>query len=343
MQQTPAGGLMIGRRGLVSLVAAVIAISVPAVAATAAAAPAMAAPTSYAHATDGRLLDSVALPVNFAPEGIAKGEGPTFYAASLVTGDIYRGNLHTGTGEVLVHAPAGGSAVGLKADDADHLLFACGGLTGTAHVYNSRTGALVAQYQFAPNGTSLINDVVLTAHEAYFTDSYNPDIYEIPIGPFGRLGRAVTIPLSGPAAAFSTAGLNLNGIAATADGNTLIVNNTVLDKLFTVNPVTGASAPINVAGLIPNSMDGMLLKGSSLWAVENTANTVIRVTLSHDLSSGTITSTITSPLFDDPTTAAMYGDELALPNGRYDLGLPPPFGPGAPPGTTFNVVVIPAY
>jgi hypothetical protein len=34
---------------------------------------------------------------------------------------------------------------------------------------------------------------------------------------------------------------------ATADGNTLIVDNTVLDKLFTVNPVTGASAPINVA------------------------------------------------------------------------------------------------
>jgi hypothetical protein len=201
-----------------------------------------------------------------------------------VTGDIYRGNLQTGTGEVLVHAPAGSSAVGLKADDADHLLFVCEGLTGTAHVCNSRTGALVAQYQFAPNGASLINDVVLTAH------------------------------------------------AATADGNTLIVDNTVLDKLFTVNPITGASAPINVAGLIPNSLDGLRLEGSSLWIVENTANTVIRVTLSHDLSSGTITSTITSPLFDDPTTAAKYGDELALPNGRYDLGLPPPFGPGAPQG-----------
>jgi hypothetical protein len=53
----------------------------------------------------------------------------------------------------------------------DHLLFVCGGTTGTAHVYNSRTGALVAQYQFGPNGKSLINDVVLTAHDAYFTDS----------------------------------------------------------------------------------------------------------------------------------------------------------------------------
>jgi hypothetical protein len=90
-------------------------------------------------------------------------------------------------------------------------------------------------------------------------------------------------------------------------------------------------------------MDGWLLQGSSLWVVENTANTVIRVTLGHDLSSGTITTTITSPLFDDPATVAKYGDDLALPNGRYNLGLPPPFGPGAPPGTTFNVVVVPAY
>ena len=78
--------------------------------------------------------------------------------------------------------------------------------------------------------------------------------------------RASGIPPSpGNRPAFSTAGLNLNGIAATADGSSLIVNNTVLDKLFTVNPVTGASAAINVAGLIPRSMDGMLLKGSSLW------------------------------------------------------------------------------
>jgi hypothetical protein len=112
--------------------------------------------------------------------------------------------------------------------------------------------------------------------------------------------------------------------------------------LFTVNPVTGASAPINISGLIPGSLDGMLLQGRSLWAVENTANTLIRVALSPDLSTGTITSTITSPLFDDPTTLAKFGDRLALPNGRYDLGIPPPFGSGAPPGTTYNVVVVSA-
>jgi hypothetical protein len=66
---------MIGRLGLVPLVAAVIAISASAVAANAATTPAAAAPTNHAQAADGRLLPSVALPVDFAPEGIAEGEG----------------------------------------------------------------------------------------------------------------------------------------------------------------------------------------------------------------------------------------------------------------------------
>jgi hypothetical protein len=29
-----------------------------------------------------------------------------------------------------------------------------------------------------------------------------------------------------------------------------------------------------------------------------------------------------------------------LVNARFDLGLPPPFGPGAPPGTEYDVVVV---
>jgi hypothetical protein len=70
----------------------------------------VAGPANHAHAADGRLLASVALPVNFAPEGIAKGEGPTFYAASLATGDVYQGNLRTGKGFVLVNAPPGARA-----------------------------------------------------------------------------------------------------------------------------------------------------------------------------------------------------------------------------------------
>ena len=53
-----------------------------------------------------------------------------------------------------------------------------------------------------------------------------------------------------------------------------------------------------------------------------------------------ITSRINSALFDVATTVAKNGDRLALVHARFDLGLPPPFGPGAPPGTTFDVVLV---
>jgi sugar lactone lactonase YvrE len=284
--------------------------------------------------------DSIPLPVDFQPEGIAVGTGSTFYVGSLRTGDIYRGDLRTGAGGIFVDAAPGRAAVGLKVDEAHHLLFVAGGTTGAAYVYDTRSGASVAAFQFAPSGAALLNDVVVTRDAAYFTDSFAPVLYKIPIGRHGVLGPGATIALSGPAAAIDPTTPNLNGIDATADGKTLIVNHTALGALFTVNPATGASQTIHVTGLIPGTLDGLLMDGNSVWVVENFANLLVRVALSPDLSSGDITSTITSPLFRVPTTVARHGDELALVNARFDLGLPPPFGPGAPPGTDFDVVLV---
>jgi hypothetical protein len=297
----------------------------------------LAAPTTAAP-----FPDSIPLPVDFAPEGIALGTGSTFYVGSLRTGDIYRGSLRSGAGAVFIGAPAGRVAVGLKLDRAHHLLFVAGGATGAAYVYDSRSGAPVATYQFAPSGAALLNDVVVTGDGAYFTDSFAPVLYKIPIERGGDLGPGATIAVSGPAAAIDPTTPNLNGIDATPDGATLIVDHSALGRLFTVDPATGASAAIAVDGLIPGTPDGLLMAGRDVWVVENFANTVARVTLSPDLSSGTITSAITSPLFRVPTTVAKHGHRLALVNGRFDLGLPPPFGPGAPPGTEYDVVVVPA-
>lgn len=55
---------------------------------------------------------------------------------------------------------------------------------------------------------------------------------------------------------------------------------------------------------------------------------------------GDITATITSPAFRSPTTVARFGSRLVLVNARFDLSLPPPFGPGAPPGTDYDVVLV---
>ncbi len=283
---------------------------------------------------------TVPLPNDFAPEGIAIGPGTTFYVGSLTTGDIYRGDLRTGRGRVFVDAPAGRAALGLKVDRRHHLLFVAGGTTGAAFVYNTRTGATVAALQLAPTGaTSLVNDVVVTRTTAWFTDSFRPVLYAVPISPRGRLGTPRTVALSGPASVI-VPGFNLNGIDATPNGRTLVVNNSALGALFTVNPRTGASAQIAVSGLVPGTPDGLLLRGKSLWVVENVANMLVRVTLNSTFTAGRITRTITSPLFHVPTTVARHGSRLAVVNSHFDLGLPPPFGPGAPPGTAYEVLVL---
>ena len=100
----------------------------------------------------------------------------------------------------------------------------------------------------------------------------------------------------------------------------LIANHTAHGALFTIDPATGASEQIDVDGLVPGTPDGLLLAGRDVWVVENFANTLVRVTLSPDRSSGTITSTISSSLFHVPTTVAKHGDRLAVVNARFDLG-----------------------
>jgi len=292
------------------------------------------------HGASATFPDSVPLPVDWMPEGIAGATGTTFYVGSFRTGDVYRGDLRTGDGAVFVHAPAGRSAAGLKLDVPHQLLFVAGALTGNAYVYDARTGASVASFSFGTPGSSLLNDVVVTRDAAYFTDSFAPVLYKIPIGPGGALGAGETIALSGPAATVVPGAFNLNGIDATPDGKRLIVNHTALGALSTVDPSNGASEAIDVAGLVAGTPDGLLLDGRTLWVVENFANTLVGVTLSPDLSHGAITTTITSPSFHVPTTVARQGDRLALVNSRFDLGLPPPIGPGQPPGTTFDVVVV---
>lgn len=281
---------------------------------------------------------SIPLPVDFAPEGIAVGTGSTFYTGSLWDGDIYRGDLRSGTGSIFIDE-ASGQAVGLKVDERNRRLLVAGGATGQGIVYDTRTGNRVATYVFTAPGAGFINDVAVARDAAYFTDSFSPAIYRVPIAPSGTLGPAETITVTGPASPVE--GIGLNGIDVTPNGKTLIVVNSGLGGVFTVDPRTGTSEQIDIPGdPLPQSPDGILLEGRTLWIVANFSNTVLEVRLAPDLSSGQVVDTITSDLFRVPTTVASHGNKLALVNARFDLGVPPPFGTGAPPGTDYDVVLV---
>jgi sugar lactone lactonase YvrE len=271
-----------------------------------------------------RPAEVIVLPGASSAEGIAAGRGATFYAGDLFAGDIFRGDLQRGTAELFIDAPDGRMAVGMAADLAHDLLFVAGGFTGQGYVYDLRTGATVASYQFAAPGTSLVNDVAVTKDGAWFTDSFHARLYFVPVTRAGVPAPTFrTLAVSGPAAAISPLPdvPNLNGIQATPNGKTLIVAHSANAQLYTVDPATGASAAI--AGVSVPNVDGIVLEAGRLWAVQNFSNQVSRIRLRPDLSSGVVEEVITSPLFQVPTTAARFGSRLAVVNAKFDTGIPP--------------------
>jgi sugar lactone lactonase YvrE len=263
----------------------------------------------------------IPLPTGFQPEGIDIGNGHTFYVGSIPTGAVYRGDLRTGTGAVLVPAQAGRAAIGL--DFSDKRLFVAGGPTGRAWVYDARTGATLASYQLAAGPPTFVNDVVVTRDAAWFTESQDDVLYRVPIAPDGTLGSQADVEVVPLAGDFALApGFNVNGIDATPRGDTLVIVQSNVGRLYTVDPGSGEADLIELAGGNVMFGDGILLDRKTLYAVQNQLNRVAVVKLRRDLSSGTITGHLTDPDLDVPTTIAEFGRALYAVNARF--GVPNP-------------------
>jgi len=177
-----------------------------------------------------------------------------------------------------------------------------------------------------------INDVVLTREAAYFTNSKQAEFYRVPLANNGQpVGTSQTIPLTGDYQFNSDPNaFNANGIAATPDGKSLIIVNSVDGALYNVDPMTGNATLIDLGGDAVPAGDGILLEGKTLFVVQNQFNQIAVVQLSPDLTSGTILDTITSPNFRVPTTIARFGNSLYAVNARF--GTPPT------PDTEYEVV-----
>jgi sugar lactone lactonase YvrE len=272
----------------------------------------------------------IALPTGFQPEGIAIGRGATFYVGSIPTGAIYRGDLRSGEGAVLVPPQTGRMAVGL-AFDRRNRIWVAGGPTGQGYVYDADTGQSLAAYQLAPGAPTFVNDVVVTKDAAWFTDSLRAVLYRVPIARNGALGTQAdveTVPLSGDFVL--QPGFNVNGIDATRNGKTLVVVQTNTGQLFRVDPDTGNADRIELAGGDVRFGDGILLDGKTLYVVQNQLNRVAVVQLAPDLGSGTIVDHLTHPALDVPTTIDEFGRRLYVVNAR--------FGTPNPGSAAYNVV-----
>jgi sugar lactone lactonase YvrE len=283
-----------------------------------------------ASTPSGPFPDVIPLPDGFQPEGIASGKGSTFYVGSIPTGDIYRGNFRTGEGEILVDAEDGRSAIGLKYNQRSGLLFVAGGATGMAFLYDAETGAPAGEIQLSSD-PSFINDVVITKDAAYFTNSFQPVLHVVPLDNkgFPVSLTSETIPLGGDYQ-FTPGAFNANGIAATANEKFLIIVNSSEGALYRVDPQTGVARRIDLgSGSVPNG-DGILLQGRTLYVVQNQLNQIAVVRLNLRMTSGSIETLITSPLFRVPTTIARFANSLYAVNAR--------FGTTPTPDTDYEVV-----
>lgn len=264
----------------------------------------------------------IVLPSSWMPEGITSGPGTTIYVGSLAGGGVWAGDVRAGLGDVLVPA-WGGPAVGVEYERDANRLWVAGGPTGTVRVYDASSGALLRQYTFSPAG--FLNDLVVTDHAVYVTDSFNAWLDVIPLGPGGVLpaeGSITTLPLSGDIV-FEQPQVdqppifNANGIVATRGW--LIVVDSFTGGLFRVDPATGATTEMSTGGVSVANGDGLELRGSTLYVVRN-ANQLVEVfRLGPGLTSAAPLGEITSSDLSVPTTGAVQAGRLWVVNARFGI------------------------
>jgi len=264
------------------------------------------------------------LPDGFTyPEGIAlEAKASAFYTASAENGAVIRVELASGRSRVVV--PGGvlmkqGSPfpglLGLKLDTTNRLWIA-GGLTDAMFVVDARSGNVIKRFQ-SPREGGLINDVVVTQDAGYFTDSFNPVLWRVPIegATLGELEPWFTLDDSPIKYA---KGVNLNGIAVTPDEKQLIVVQMDQGLLYRIDIASKHITPIDAGGAALSGGDGLVLDHNMLYVVRQTKGEVVALELSSDGNSVKARSTFSDPALQYPATAAKAGDRLLVVNTQFD-------------------------
>lgn len=297
--------------------------------------------------------DIIALPIR--PEAIALGNGTTFYAGSSSAsadttnhGLIYRGDLSTGAGAVLVPGVRGKATSGLAFDKRSGLLYAAETKGGTASVYDGVTGAKVASYTFptvaAPGHQ--INDVAVGVDAVFFTDSYQPVMYRVALGANNvPASTFTTVPLSGDYvhhAAAKPFNINSNGIATTADGKYVLLDNMGGNKgtasanciasprapadsgcvsdILRVDPASGVATRINFGANKIYFVDGIRLYDHTLYVTQNFLDKLSVFTLSADYLSATFVKDYTNPNIIVPSSMVVFQKSLFALNAGFGPG-----------------------
>ena len=132
-------------------------------------------------------------------------------------------------------------------------------------------------------------------------------------------------------------GINLNGIALTADGRALLTVQYNTGKLFRIDLASRHIQEVSVPGGLMYG-DGLLLDGQTLYVGQNRMNWVSKVMLSADGLSGQVLSHSAADGLHYPSTLAMLGSDLIAVSSQLDRTMS-----GTPPETPFKLSRFPKF
>lgn len=236
------------------------------------------------------------------PEGVAfDPEERAFYATSIQGASITRIDSD-GSESIFRAADNRAHLGGVKIDAARRLLWVCApevdGTDNRVWVYNVDSGEMMQEFLLgALTSNGSCNDLVLDDEGiAYVTDPAHPYIYKL--NPESGEGEVLaTDPLFND---LTGAGLGLNGIAISPDGNALIVARFIPASLLRVSLPDGADiAQLNLTGDTLPSPDGLAVLNGDIYSVANshvsrirmdsdTGGTVVNLELKSGLSTATV-------------------------------------------------------
>jgi sugar lactone lactonase YvrE len=263
-------------------------------------------------------LDSYVLPTppTQFPEGVSYDEhSGRYYVSSQSNGAILTGLLKNREAEVLAEPGDAGrtSANGLDTDRSWRKLWVATGQLGRVDLLNPRSGATLRSFTMATG--SYANDVAVTRRATYVTDSLQPTLWRVRANSHAS-GAEPWLDLTTTPITY-TAGFNLNGIEATPDGKWLIAVQSNVGKLWLISTATKQVREIELPEAV-TAGDGLVLRGRTLWVVRNSFGEIVKVRLSHRLTSGRIVSRTTDPSFHFPTTADIARGRMLVVNSQFD-------------------------
>ena len=279
--------------------------------------------STAAHAAAGGDRDADLPQAGVFLEGIGVDErAGVFYVSSTnQSGALYRGETGKRDQVLELWQPptTGNNGRGIDVDRAGRV-YVAGGPAAEVRVF-SRGGELLAELPTLAAG-SFLNDVwVGPDGAAYVTDSSLPVVWRVSEQRAGWTIERWLDVSSTIAYTPSLTDFDLGGIVSTADHRFLLAAQGTTGQLWRIDLRTRQISEVDLSGArLPNA-DGIVLRGTTLWVVQNFTRQISKLKLRHHSSSAIVEEVLPTPEDRTFTTAKRVGGRLLVVDSKF--GFPP--------------------